>query len=117
MANNNLLATDTFASGSLDPSWAIITGDELPTIVGNKAQPTHVTTIASGVRWTGLTWPSAQISEVTCGTFTQEANTFINLELRIASGSFSGYEVSFSNNVCKINRVDSGTSTTLVTVS
>ena len=68
MANNTLLASDNFASGSLAAGWSAQHGVSACKVVGSGssavAEPNASNTSAGQV-WTGLTWPKDQCSECT----------------------------------------------------
>ena len=64
--NNQLLASDNFASGSLAAGWSpILTLSACQVVAGspNVTEP-NVAGTAAGQVWTGLTWPNDQCSEV-----------------------------------------------------
>ena len=122
MANNQLLASDNFASGSLAAGWSAAFGSGLPQITSPApfyAEPV-TTNVAVDPIWTGLTWPKDQTSEVTIQTLTAVAANNIGLWVRVQSGSLSGYVVNLNwasgtGYGATIFRCDSGTFTQLGT--
>lgn len=117
MANNQLLAADSFGSGSLATGWSALPGNVTSSIVSFKAQPPS--TVAGGFQyWTGLTWPNDQGCEITTTTV-NETGTITSMFLRIAptGGTYSGYQVNLGNsagtNKAIIYRIDAGVGTIL----
>ena len=97
MANNQLLASDNFASGSLAAGWSAIHGQSASQIASHLAEPNALSTNAGQI-WTGLTWPNDHASEVTVQTLTSETgNNIIILAVRMQSGADSGYQVNIQN--------------------
>ena len=85
MANNQLLASDNFASGSLAAGWSVIPGDtDESAIVSNLAQPAAITN-TYGQLWTGLSWPADQICEVTSQTLNATGTNVLNLWVRVSA--------------------------------
>lgn len=94
MANNQLLASDNFASGSLAAGWGTFFGLSKCQVVSGSPNVTepNVAGTAAGQIWTGLTWPNDQISEVTLGAaLTTSSSNTIGLVVRFAQGVQSGY--------------------------
>ena len=94
MANNTLLASDNFASGSLAAGWGTFFGFSKCQVVSGSPNVTepNVAGTAAGQIWTGLTWPNDQISEVTLGAaLTTSASNTVGLVVRFAQGVQSGY--------------------------
>ena len=92
MANNQLLASDNFASGSLAAGWGAFPGLSESQIVSgspNTAQPNTPGT-AAGQIWTGLTWPKDQVSEATITLGASSSDT-VGLVVRFNSSVQSGY--------------------------
>lgn len=120
MANNQLLASDNFTSGSLAAGWSLLNGatNTSAILVGtpNVAQPRN-TTDTDGQVWTGLSWPNDQISECTISTLTAEAGSSIHLAVRWQQTSVSGYEIAINDGGVTLIRVDNGVTTTLGTVN
>ena len=121
MANNQLLASDNFASGSLAPGWTAAFGSTLSSVTASApyyAEPPNTATVCDNV-WTGLTWPNNQISEITVQSLVNAASTNVALWTRIQSGSLSGYVANFSNSAtfATIYRCDSGSFTQLAQVA
>jgi hypothetical protein len=122
MANNQLLASDNFASGSLAAGWSAIFGQSTTQIVNVPpmvAEPNALSTSA-GQQWTGLTWPKDHASEVTVNALTTEAgNSIIALNVRMQSGANSGYQVNIQNQNSVSNaviyRLDAGVATAIST--
>jgi hypothetical protein len=65
VANNSLLASDNFASGSLAPGWAAITGLSTCHVVADSPKDTqsNVLSTEAGQIYTGNAFPNNQISE------------------------------------------------------
>ena len=116
MANNQLLASDSFASGSLAAGWTAIYGDTVPALVNVPpyvAQSTATST-SNGIIWTGLTWPADQCSELTAQTWTNDiSGTYLQLMVRWQPGAVSGYELSIYNNNIYLYKVVAGAVTQL----
>lgn len=119
MANNQLLASDNFASGSLAAGWSAAFGLTKCQVIAGSPNITEPTTLSTncGQIWTGLTWTNDQTSEVIVKTLTAEAGTLISLYVRMQVGAMSGYRADFSNGVLTLFRFDTGTSTSLGSVS
>jgi hypothetical protein len=115
VANNTLLASDNFASGSLAAGWAAAFGGAKCNVAGSNPYYTEPNGVSStsGQIWTALTWPNDHASEITIGpTFTQEANTFIDMMVRIqaaGTASWNGYYAALSNGTINIYKVVNGT--------
>jgi hypothetical protein len=113
LANNSLIASDTFASGSLAAGWSVVTGFLKSQVIAgspNVTEPNALSTQTSQI-WTGLPWPNDQISEAVVQTLTAEAGTYLLLLARIQSGAYSGYQVNIDNNTLQVIRYDNGTPT------
>ena len=98
MANNQLLASDNFASGSLAAGWSAVFGQVTGVVVvgsPNVVEPPALSTGGDQI-FTGITWPKDQTSEVTA-TVTVESGTFLVLWLRWQTGSYSGYQINITN--------------------
>lgn len=110
MANNQLLASDNFASGNLN-NWTAFFGAAKCQVVGGVSEPATL-----GVRgaqyYSASTLPADHISEVTTN-LTSEANTTVDLWCRVQSGTYSGYVVSMSLTQANLYRCDSGSFTLL----
>lgn len=119
MANNQLLASDNFASGSLAAGWSAVPGQSVcQVVVGppNFTEANVVGTVAGQI-WTGLTWPNDQISEVTVTmTGSAVATTLIQLHVRNQGGaSYSGYRAIIKDSgAWEIDVVTAGTPTSLI---
>lgn len=121
MANNQLLASDNFASGSLAAGWSAPAGFQTAVITAGTphfAEPPS--TSAAGIQfWTGLTWGSDQICEVTVETFTSETGTTLALHARnnLGGNTANGYQVLIQAGTYNIYRADSGVVTSLASGS
>jgi hypothetical protein len=99
MANNTLVASDTFqrANGGLGANWTTITGLTNPQIVSNQVQPS-ATGVNCSARYSGTAFPNDQVSEITIGTgFVSEASTFVFLQVRVAAGADTCYQANIGN--------------------
>lgn len=118
MANNTLLASDNFVSGSLAAGWSAIPTLSVGQVTGTpKVVEPNNTVNPAGQIWTGLVWPNDHASELTVAALTAEAGTQINLTVRSQSGTYSGYEANLLNGTAIISRRDSGVFTSLTSVS
>ena len=113
MANNQILAQDTFASGSLAAGWSPAFGLTAASVVSHLAQPGAATGVGFAQIWTGLTWPNDHASEFTIAALTAEASTQATLLVRYQTGSASGYLAQLVNGTALIFREDSGSFTQL----
>ena len=99
MANNQLLASDNFASGSLAAGWSALHGLSASKVVAgspNVTEPNAINTTAGQI-WTGLTWPSDHTSEVILGSgWTNTSNNFVSLQVRMSAAALSGYQVNIA---------------------
>lgn len=113
MANNTLLASDNFASGSLAAGWSPVFGSTKSQVTGSPfvAEPSSTSTPGKQ-QWTGNSVPNDQISEAQI-TITSESGTNFALLARMQSGSYSGYAANISNGGAQIYRYDNGTATAL----
>lgn len=120
MANNTLLASDNFASGSLAAGWAVLNGatqkSQIVSAPPNVAQP-QVLSETDGQVWTGLVWPNDHISEITVNALTSELGTILNVPVRWQQSTVSGYRVAITNATATLSRYDSGVATTLASAS
>lgn len=120
MANNQLLASDNFASGSLAAGWSqYFAATHLGTVVAgspNTVQPGTLNA-ACGQIWTGLTWPRDQISEVTMNAMTSSTTDFLSLIVRADQSGKNGYQVNLVNGTATIYRADNNSFTSLHSVS
>jgi hypothetical protein len=116
MANNTLLASDNFASGSLAAGWTNEFSYTVCQVTGTpKVTEPASLSAQSGQLWNGLTWPADQISEIT-GTLTSEGASYLILLVRFQLGSISGYQANISNGAVTLYREDAGTATQLATL-
>ncbi len=112
-ANNTIVDSDNFASGSLAAGWGTLFGDsKCQVIVGppNYTEP-NGTVAEAGQIWASWS-PSEQVSEVNA-TVTSEANTVLELFVRWQSGAYTGYRAQMSNGTALINRFTDGSATQL----
>src|ERR1019366_5714692 len=122
MANNTLLASDNFASGSLAAGWSTAQAATNTCAVTGSApyysEPRAVGEF-DGQVWTGIAWPNDQTSELTIKTCANVNGVQIALSVRWQAASISGYEARVSSNGSvwgiTVNRFDSGSSNTLFT--
>lgn len=125
MANNQLLASDNFASGSLAAGWSPYPTLSTCQVVVGSPNVTEINVVGTGAGqiWTGLTWPNDQVSEVTIQSLPPNANAgTITLSVRInltngANGS--GYlavvnsGATANTGVLTVYRLDNGVTTAL----
>ena len=126
MANNQLLASDNFASGSLAAGWSAWPGlSESVILVGtpNVTQPSSTST-TQGEYWTGNSFPTDQICEVTINNLAATGNAAITLAVRFQNVSThsQGYAcilnpTNVAGHSINIVRYDAGTPTTLLAIS
>ena len=123
MANNTLLASDNFASGSLAAGWSTAQAATNTCAVTGSApyysEPRAVGEF-DGQVWTGIAWPNDQTSELTIKTCAEVNGVQIALLVRWQAASISGYEARVISNGSSVwgiavNRFDSGSSNTLFT--
>jgi hypothetical protein len=119
MANNQLLASDNFASGSLAAGWAAAPGYSECVVVSGSPNVTEAGALSTvaGQLWTGLTWPDDQISELTSQALTSESGTILVLWVRLQSGAQSGYQVNLSDGSATLSVQTAGTGTNLTTAN
>ena len=114
MANNQILASDSFLSGSLAPGWVLAPGASAFTnvLVGspNVTQPVALA-LNYGQIWTGLSWPNDHASEVTMRTYSDPLNDAVDLLVRFQSGAQSGYLAQIFTNQAKLFSYTTGTGT------
>jgi hypothetical protein len=118
MANNTLLASDNFASGSLAAGWSAAYEKTVSTITGSPyiAEPSS-TTVPGWQIWTGLSWTNDQSSEITISALSALSGTSISLLVRMATNALSGYIAILSDGTATIYSYDAGTGTSLASVS
>ena len=109
MANNLLLASDNFASGSLAVGWTQLPSCVAKTqvIVGtpNVSEPvTAANSTNYGQYWSAITWPNDQISEITINNLASVNNTFTSLVVRASASTTQRYQldVAFSSGAYKL---------------
>ena len=122
MANNQLLASDNFASGSLAAGWGTWSGTTAKCAITGSApyyaEPAAITN-TYGQLWTGLTWGNDQISEVTVETLNSTGTNTLILVVRYVNpgGGNQGYQAQIANAAgttsAKIFKVVAGTPTQL----
>lgn len=113
MANNQLLASDSFASGSLAAGWSAVPTKTLGVITASApyyAEASGLSTVSQQI-FTGISWPEDQISEMTIQTLTAESGSLAYLAVRISNSAFSGYQANLNNGTALIVRYDNGTPT------
>ncbi len=121
MANNVLLASDSFASGSLAVSWSALASFLKCKVVGSGASAVtepNIAGTAAGQIWTAVSWPNDQISEITLGAgFQNTISTYCIPAVRMQAGaSESGYVANITDGAIgtvSIYRKDSGAATRL----
>jgi hypothetical protein len=104
MANNTLLASDNFASGSLAAGWDVWPGNLKGQVVSNLVEANTVGT-GAGQIWTGLAFPNDQISEVTIAALAS-GSTFV-LGARITNNGYA-YQVNISSTAATLYVTNSG---------
>lgn len=113
MANNTLIASDNFASGSLAAGWTNIPTLSVCQVTGTpKVTEVNVAGTAAGQMWNALGALKEQCSEVTINALAGgNAGTAIVLCARVQSGgTFSAYTASaIANGTWQISRFDAGT--------
>lgn len=94
MANNQLLASDNFASGSLAAGWSPIFGFSPCQVVNHQTEPNALSTEA-GQSWTGGSlFDNDQSSEITIGSgYVAETSNIIGVVVRQQSGVNTCYQV------------------------
>jgi len=114
MANNQLLASDSFTSGSLAAGWSATSDStaKVSVVLGspNVTEPGGLSA-NYGQYWSGLTWPNDQISEVTSNLLTAESLTITALIVRQQVGVRTRYEADIYNGAAYIYRIVAGTVT------
>ena len=94
MPNNQLLASDNFASGSLAAGWSAIQGFSTSKVVGSGASAVtepNTAAVTAGQYWNAAT-PNDQTSELTLGAgWTSSTSTYALPCVRMQSGAYSGY--------------------------
>ena len=116
MANNQLLASDNLASGSLAAGWSVINGVgwTLPQVTGapHYAEASAILTL-SGCYWSGLAWTNDQTSEVTVQKCL--ATGTLVLFVRMQAGAYSGYQLNLNPGVggSQLYRIDAGVATSI----
>jgi hypothetical protein len=103
MANNQLLASDSFTGGSLAAGWSAISGLSKCQVVTGTPNVTegNVVGTAAGQIWTGSllvgsSWPNDQISEVTLGAALSVTSATVGLVVRYLSSAQTGYIAVFN---------------------
>ena len=96
MANNQILASDNFASGSLASGWNVwpnASGQE-PTISAGPPcyAEAHAVNTAGGVIWTGTSWPNDQVSEVTVQSYSDTTHDVFHIMVRVNAAGTAGYD-------------------------
>src|SRR5579859_881664 len=124
MANNQLLASDNFASGSLAAGWSALHSFSACQVVGSGSSAvTEANTLSTqaGQVWTGLTWTNDHVSEITVGALTSTGTNIIVLNVRMQPNANSGYQLNIQNQtgtlVSQIYKVTGGGTSLLSSVS
>jgi hypothetical protein len=123
MANNQLIASDNFASGSLAAGWSAIFGMSVTPVINVPPFTSAPGALSTnyGQIWTALGALGNQISEVTLGAgFVQEAGTYVNIAVRQQLGASSRYEIDITGGGtvnCTINVIVAGVPTTVATAA
>ena len=101
MANNVLLANDSFTSGSLAAGWsALPTLSKCQVVAGSpNVTETNSPSVTAGQLWTGLTWPNDQTSEFTVNILTSGTTSSIGLAVRLNATTLDGYLAVFTPGV------------------
>ena len=118
MANNTLLASDNFASGSLAAGWSAVPGLSVCQVISGSPNYTEANSLLTlaGQIWTGLSWPNDHVSEVTATmTGSAVATTLLHLHVRNQGGaSYSGYRAIIKDSgAWEIDVVTAGTPNSL----
>ena len=110
MANNTIVASDSFSGGSLAVGWTALFGISESQIIGSSPYYSEpVATSANyGQMWTGTTFPNDQSSEVTVHTYSSESGTTLSLNLRMQSGAYSGYQADIANGTAIVSVITAG---------
>ena len=109
-ANNTLLASDSFASGSLAAGWSATFGHTVCQVVSHQTEPTALSTTNSQTWTGGSIFGNDESSEVTVGTgWTNEGGTYLNLFVRQQSGANTRYEADLVSNELLFDVVTAGT--------
>jgi hypothetical protein len=121
MANNTLLASDYFASGSLAAGWSTLSFGLAALIGGSSgayyAEPPNTTT-AGAQMWGALSWPNDQISEVTIHAVPSSVSNVIVPFVRWQSTTvITGYALDISSSSYTLYKYINGASTTLISGS
>ena len=120
MSNNQLLASDSFASGSLAAGWsAFASQGNSPSVAAGPPKVTEptATSTESFIYWSGSTWPNDHASEITVQQLTNEANTYITLGVRIQPVAGTFYFSEWTAGTINIKYYDGATVHTLATGS
>jgi hypothetical protein len=126
MANNQLLASDNFNSGSLASGWSPTFGFTKGQVVVGSPNVVEPSTpnVTNGQYWSGLTWPSNQISEVTINALSASGDQkdFLSLIVRQSASAATLYRTDIvhttaSGFVATIYKFIAGVSTQLIQVS
>jgi hypothetical protein len=114
MANNALIGSDYFLSGSLNPAWAtLMSSMGSPAVVGTVTQPTALSH-NYGIVWTAQGALADQIVETT-NNLTNEPGTDLFLIVRWSqtNANGQGYSVNITNTTAQLTRYDNGVGTNL----
>lgn len=118
MANNQLLASDTFQRADENPlasGWTTITGQGNCQIVSHLVEAVSINTNC-GVRWSGITWPNDHTSEVVVQAAANSTGTVAVL-VRISASAATYYQLNInSGNAPTIYRTVAGSATLIATL-
>ena len=91
MANNTLLASDNFSSGSIAAGWSTIPTASTPVAVTSSPHYAEASVLNAncGIYWSGSTWPSDQTSEVTIQTIS--TGSIVALIVRQSRIAYTNY--------------------------
>lgn len=121
MANNTLLASDNFASGSLAAAWANIDSQSKWQVISGSPNVAETNTAGTtaGQYWTGTAFTNDQISEVVATLAGGNSGTFLQLVVRNQGASvFTEYVAKVTGNgAWSFISVVNGTGTTIASGS
>jgi hypothetical protein len=114
MANNQLLASDNFASGSLAAGWSPLFGTLACQVVSHQTEPNTLSVQAGQVWGVGGVFGNDQSSEITIGSgYVNEAGNILALIVRQQAGALTYYQAQLINSTVFIYKTVAGASTQL----
>src|ERR1700723_680729 len=120
MANNQILASDNWASGSLATGWSALAAlGNRPNVISaspNVTEPTS-TSQESFIYWSAITWPNDQASEITMHSLTSEGTTFAVLGVRLNPANGAGYIMNLVGGTATVEYFNGTSPTTLFTAT